>query len=88
MKLLVLGLIGSALAGGSPATPVEVGTTVQPATAGVGDPVEYVVRARLDAEDVDVSSVRIFADTGPFAQIAPARTTRTRGALTNLVTMV
>lgn len=78
MKLLVLGLIGSALAGGTHATPAQLGTSVHPATAGVGDPITYVVLARFDAKDVDASSVRIFADTGPFTQIAPSTTTRTQ----------
>ena len=59
MKLLVLGLIGSALAGGTPA-PVQVRASVQPATVGVGDPVTYVVRATVDAKAVDASSGRGF----------------------------
>jgi hypothetical protein len=78
MKLLVLGLIGSALAaGGAQAAPLQLRARVEPGSVGVGDPVGYVVEARFDAEQVDPASVRVFADTGPFAQVAPARTTRT-----------
>ncbi len=78
MTLLVLGLVASALAGGTHATPVQIRASASPASVGVGDPVTYVVETRFAADDVDGSSVKIFADTGPFAQIGPASTTRTR----------
>jgi hypothetical protein len=78
MTLLVLGLVASALAGGTHATPVQIRASASPASVGVGDPVTYVVETHFDADDVEGSSVKIFADTGPFAQIGPASTTRTR----------
>jgi hypothetical protein len=79
MNLLVLGLIGSALVGGAPqAPPVQAHASAEPARAGVGDPIRYVVEARLDARTVDPSTVRLLADTGPFAQIGPTRSTRSR----------
>lgn len=77
MKLLVLGLIGSVLAvGGAHAAPIRVQAEAQPDRVGLGDPIRYVVVARLPRSIGDASGVRIFADAGPFAQVGPTRTTR------------
>jgi hypothetical protein len=88
MNLLVVGLIGSALVGsGAQASPVHVRASAEPARAGVGDPIRYVVEARFDAGQVDPSSVRMVADTGPFAPIAPTTSTRSREGSTVVVTL-
>jgi hypothetical protein len=77
MKLLVLGIVGGLLAvGGAQAAPIRVQADVQPSRVGVGDPIRYVVVARLPASTVDASSVRIFADAGPLVPIGAATTTR------------
>jgi hypothetical protein len=77
MKIVVLGLIGFLLAvGGAQAAPITVHADAEPATVGIGDPIDYVVVARLPADAVEPSSVRIFGDAGPLAPIGPTRTTR------------
>jgi hypothetical protein len=77
MNSLVVGLVAGWLAvGGAQAAPIRVHADAEPATVGIGDPIDYVVVARLAAGTVDASSIRIFADAGPLAQIGPTRTTR------------
>jgi hypothetical protein len=79
MRLLVAVLVGVGLAAGAAyAAPPQLRAEAQPSSVGVGDELTYVVEARLDADDVDPDSVRVFADTGPFVQVGPARTTRDR----------
>jgi hypothetical protein len=57
----------------SAAEALAVRAEVAPATVGFGDPFTYSVEVRGgDA----AGSVRIVADTGPFATLAPARTER------------
>jgi hypothetical protein len=78
MKLLAVGLAGAWFAvGAAQAAPPSIRANAEPATVGVGDTVRYVVEARLDADGVDLSSVRIFADVGPFSLARPTRITRT-----------
>ncbi len=75
MKLVAAVLTSAWLAVGTAhAGPPLIRAEVEPATVGVGDTFSYVVEARLDAKGLDTSSVRIFADTGPFAQVGPTRT--------------
>ena len=77
MKLLAAALTGAWLAVGTAhAGPPLIRAEAEPATVGVGDTFSYVVEARLDARGLDTSSVRIFADTGPFAQVGPTTTRR------------
>ena len=72
MKLVAAVLTSAWLAVGTAhAGPPLIRAEVEPATVGVGDTFSYVVEARLDAKGLDTSSVRIFADTGPFAQVGP-----------------
>jgi hypothetical protein len=82
MKLVAAALVGAGLAAGvAHAAPPQIRADVGPSTVGVGDTVTYVVEARLEASGLDRSSVRVFADTGPFAEVGPAKTTReTRGS--------
>jgi len=82
MRLVAAALVVAALAvSGAHAAPPSLTVVAEPAKVGVGDTFAYVVEARLDASMVDASSVRVFADTGPFAQAGSARTTRsTRGS--------
>jgi hypothetical protein len=77
MRLLLAVLAGALLAVGAPhaAAPPLIRAEAQPATVGVGDTFSYLVEARFDADGLDASSVRIFADTGPFVQAGPTRTT-------------
>ena len=83
MRLVAAALVVAALAvSGAHAAPPSLTVVAEPARVGVGDTFAYVVEARLDASMVDASSVRVFADTGPFAQAGSARTTRsTRGSV-------
>jgi hypothetical protein len=77
MRLVLAVLAGALLAvGAADAAPPVIRAEAQPAMVGVGDTFSYVVEARLDADGLDASSVRIFADTGPFAQAGPTRSTR------------
>jgi len=86
---LVVGAAGSLVgAGGLQAAPIHVQAETQPARVGIGDPIRYVVVARVPANQVDASSVRIFADSGPLAPTAPARTTRRTEGATLVVTLV
>lgn len=76
MRLVLAVLAGALLAvGAADAAPPVIRAEAQPAMVGVGDTFSYVVEARLDADGLDASSVRIFADTGPFAQAGPTRST-------------
>jgi hypothetical protein len=77
MRLLVAVLAGALLAVGvtHAAAPPLIRAEAQPATVGVGDTFSYLVEARFDADGLDASSVRIFADTGPFVQAGPTRST-------------
>jgi hypothetical protein len=77
MKPLAAILVWASLAVGTAhAGPPLVRAEAEPATVGVGDTFSYVVEARLDAKAVDPSSIRLFGDTGPFAQVGPVRATR------------
>jgi hypothetical protein len=88
MKLFVLGLIGTLLAvGGAHAAPIRVQAGAEPQRVGMGDPIRYVVVARLPKGNGDVPSVRIFADAGPLAQVGPARTTRSTEGSAVVVTL-
>ena len=88
MRLLVLALTGSVLAaGGAQPAAVGVTATARPATVRVGDPIQYVVRARLAAEGIVATTVRVFADTGPLARIGSTTTTRTTEGSTLVVTL-
>ncbi len=76
MRLLLAVLAGALLAAGAPhAAPPLIRAEARPATVGIGDTFSYLVEARFDADGLDASSVRIFADTGPFVQAGPTRTT-------------
>ena len=88
MKIVVLGLIGFLLAvGGAQAAPITVRADAEPATVGIGDPIDYVVVARLPAGAVEPASVRIFGDAGPLAPIGPTRTTHRVEGSTVVVTL-
>lgn len=77
MKFLAAVLTGAWLAVGTAhARPPLIRAEAEPATVGIGDTFSYVVEARFDARGLDTSSVRIFADTGPFAQVGPTTTRR------------
>jgi hypothetical protein len=77
MRLLLAVLAGALLAVGvtHAAGPPLIRAEAQPATVGVGDTFSYLVEARFDADGLDASSVRIFADTRPFVQAGPTRST-------------
>jgi hypothetical protein len=86
---LVLGIVASSLAPGTVrAAPIRVQAEARPARVGVGDPIRYVVVARLPESAVEASTVRIFADSGPLAPTAPATTTRRTEGSTLVVTLV
>jgi hypothetical protein len=58
------------------AEPLAVRATVSPAVVGFGDPFTYTVEVRADAATADAAGVRVVADTGAFATLAPARMER------------
>ncbi|HEY1318031.1 MAG TPA: hypothetical protein VGF10_12485 [Gaiella sp.] len=89
MRLLAVGIVAGWLAvGGAQAAPIRVQADAQPARAGVGDAIRYVVVARFPASAVDASSVRIFADAGALVQTGPATTTRRVDGSALVVTLV
>ncbi len=86
MKLLAASLIGAWLAvGPAQAAVPQIRADAEPGAVGVGDTFTYLVEVRLDANVPDVSDVRIIADTGPFAQVGAARTTRSTEGSTVVV---